>query len=74
MLPENLTIQVANVNYEITTEEYIQNKVVFLKEFGYPTVTAEEVREQVISVLEKKEWGQGLNVIGLFIQKDLLIQ
>lgn len=52
--------------------DYVRERVRTLREFGYPTLTHEEVEEQVKAVLEKKTFRAGLTVIGMILQKEVL--
>lgn len=65
-----LQINVQGVTKAISRKEYIQLKHEGLVQFGYNNLTVEEVETQLDAVLEGKEFGKGLNIIGMFIQKD----
>lgn len=49
-------------------DEYIRQKTRDLRDFGYPNLTEDEVREQLEKVLK----GEKLNVIGMFIEGDVV--
>lgn len=51
---------------EETEESYIRQKLSDLRDFGYPDLTLDEVRDQ----LEKVKKGEKLNVIGFMIKAD----
>jgi hypothetical protein len=48
-------------------DQYINQKLKDLREFGYPSLTREEVAEQ----LEKALNGEKLNVVGMMIKSDI---
>jgi hypothetical protein len=50
-------------------KDYVTAKTKDLKEWGYGSITEEEVLNQVNKVLKSEK----LSVIGLFIQKDIII-
>lgn len=47
--------------------KYITQKLKDLREFGYPTLTRDEVEKELEAALK----GEKLTVIGMFIQSDL---
>ena len=51
---------------ETTQEAYIKAKTQDLREFGYPTLSEDEVRQQLENVLA----GKKTTVIGEFIRSD----
>jgi len=53
---------------EVDTAKYVKAKTRDLREFGYSTLTEDEVRSQIIAVLN----GEKLNVIGMFIEGDIV--
>lgn len=57
----------------VDTERYVQAKLRALKEFGYSTLTATTVREQLGHVLEDHTMDEGLDVIGMFIKGDIVL-
>ncbi len=50
------------------TEKYVTAKTRDLRKFGYSTLTEDEVRGQLIAVLN----GEKLSVIGMFIEGDIV--
>lgn len=52
----------------VTKEQYIKAKTKDLREFGYVNLTEEDVSNQVENVIN----GEELNVIGMFIEKDIV--
>jgi hypothetical protein len=53
---------------EKTKEKYIKKKLRDLREFGYPNLTEDEVRQQLEKVLNDEP----INVIGMFIKSDVV--
>jgi len=51
---------------------YVEAKTKQLREFGYTTLTKDHVNEQVDAVLSKKEFGDGLTVIGMLMKDEIL--
>jgi len=57
---------------EVPREAYVKAKTKQLREFGYSTLTESHVDEQVDAVLQKKEFGKGMTVIGVFMKKEIV--
>jgi hypothetical protein len=57
---------------EVPRDAYVKAKTKQLREFGYSGLTEEHVNEQVDAVLSKKEFGDGLTVIGKFMEGELV--
>jgi hypothetical protein len=53
---------------EKTKEKYIKKKLQDLRQFGYPKLTEDEVRQQLEKVLNNEP----INVIGMFIKSDVV--
>jgi len=51
--------------------DYVRAKTKDLREFGYPDVTEKEVDEQITAIQEGRKFGNGLTVIGKFIEDDI---
>jgi hypothetical protein len=51
--------------------KYVQAKTKQLREFGYSTLTEAEVNEQIDALLAKKTFGEGLTVIGMFMEGEV---
>lgn len=51
---------------------YVKAKTKQLQEFGYPSLTEQEVDEQIDALLAGKKFGHGLTVIGMFMDKEVL--
>lgn len=69
-LPKTITIQMPDSDEQklVSTEDYIRAKTKTLKEFGYETLTQNEVREQLTKILAK----ENLSVIGMFMKDDVV--
>lgn len=52
----------------VSKEKYVAAKTKDLVEYGYATLTEEEVSKQVDNVLS----GAELSIIGMFIEKDIV--
>ena len=52
----------------VTKEKYIKAKTKDLREFGYTNLTEEEVRVQLEKILK----GEELDIIGMFMEKDIV--
>ena len=57
---------------EVPREAYVKAKTKQLRAFGYNDLTEEHVNEQVDAVLAKKEFGDGLTVIGKFMEDEIV--
>lgn len=72
-LPKTIKISIDHEEPRtVPTEAYVKGKLASLKEFGYATLTADAVREQLQHALDKHDMDNGLNVIGMFIKGDLV--
>ena len=63
-----VTIQVDGNNKTVSRADYIKAKTKTLLEFGYSTLTEDEVSKQLDNVLA----GRPLNAIGMFIEGDVV--
>ncbi len=54
----------------VSKQDYIKAKTGDLRNYGYETLTEEEVSMQLDRILK----GEELNVIGMFIEKDIVKQ
>ena len=57
---------------EVTRADYVTAKTKQLIEFGYGSLTEAQVNEQIDAVLAKKAFGDGLDVIGMMMQDEIL--
>lgn len=51
---------------------YVWAKTKNLREFGYDDLTEREVDAQITAILEGKEMGEGLTVIGAFMEDEIV--
>lgn len=56
----------------VTRSVYVKAKTKQLREFGYPSLTEAEVDEQIDALLQNKEFGKGLTVIGMFMEGEVI--
>lgn len=52
---------------------YVKAKTKQLREFGYPSLTEREVNEQIDCLIAGKTLGNGLTVIGKFMEEEVII-
>lgn len=57
----------------VTRKVYVEAKTKQLRAFGYTTLTEKEVDEQITALLEKKSFGDGLTVIGMFMDGEIFV-
>lgn len=70
---ETLQVNLGGRMGEVNRSEYVTAKTKQLREFGYPTVTQQEINEQITALLEGKTFGNGLTVIGMFMDDEIII-
>lgn len=58
---------------ELPIRTYAKAKAKALRDFGYPDVTEETVIEQIHAIRDKKKFGKGLTIIGMFVQDEIEI-
>jgi len=63
-----IKIKINDKEVLVDKEDYIVARTKDLKEFGYSSITEDDVRSQ----LEKVFKGEVLSVIGLFIKDDII--
>lgn len=68
MTPKLITIRVDGKTKTVDRNDYIKGKTAQLREFGYTTLTEDEVRRQLNNVYD----GTPRDVIGLFIERDIV--
>jgi len=72
-LPATVTVSLeGEAPRTVLTERYVHAKTKALKEFGYGNLLASTVREQLQHALAGHTMEQGLDVIGMFIERDLV--
>ena len=64
---DEITITHNGQRMVVALGDYVQAKVGDLRQFGFPTVTAAEIEEQLDLLLAGKSW---TNIIGSFIEDD----
>jgi len=68
MLPKTLKLKGMNAYKCVDTQAYINAKYRQLKEFGYSTLTIDEVQDQ----LECVYWGRPTTIIGKFMEDEVI--
>lgn len=58
----------------VPREAYVKAKTKQLKEFGYGDLDEAHVDEQITALLEGKKFGKGLTVIGMFMEKEIVVK
>ena len=66
-LPSAMSFEVDGERREVETDSYVAMKVKQLREFGFPTVTAETVEKELLRLLGGQKWK---TVIGCMIEGD----
>jgi hypothetical protein len=69
-----LRIKLEGREYAVPRKAYAIKKTKQLQEFGYPSLTVDELEKQIDALLAKKEFGKGLTVIGMFMDGEVLSQ
>lgn len=70
-LVDPLEVQTDTDKGFIERARYAKSKLRALREFGYPDLTDSEIERQIDAVLTGKKFGQGLTVIGMFLENEL---
>lgn len=55
----------------VDRKDYVRAKTKALQEFGYPALTEKDVDTQIDALIEGKEFGKGLTVIGMFMEGEV---
>lgn len=71
-LPKQIEIDQDGDRGWVDTEKYIKAKTKALQEFGYGSISENDVWEQLQHVLDGHKMDQGLTVIGMFINNDIV--
>jgi len=58
---------------EVPRKAYVKAKTKQLREFGYAALTEDEVNNQIDALLAKKPFGDGLTVIGMFMEDEVVV-
>jgi hypothetical protein len=69
----NIKVKIEGVTGEVPREKYVKAKCKQLREFGYGNLTPLEVDEQITALLDRKEVGKGLTVIGVFMEEEVIV-
>lgn len=56
----------------VDRSKYVKAKTCQLKEFGYVHLTEKDVDEQIDALIAGKKFGDGLTVIGMFMEGEVL--
>lgn len=67
-IPDTIIIKVDDKTKTVDTDAYIKAKTKQMQEFGFQTVTEETISKQLENVLTGKE----LDIIGMFIESDII--
>lgn len=70
--PTTLRIKLEGREYKVPRKAYAIKKTAQLKEFGYPSLTVDEVEAQIDALMNNKKLGDGLTVIGMFMEGEIL--
>lgn len=73
ILPAKLWVSIDGHKKHVATAAYVGAKCNQLREFGYANLTEETVREQLLALINGKKLGEGLTVIGGFMQDEILL-
>lgn len=68
-----LKVVIDGKRLDVSRGDYVTAKTAQLQEFGYPGLTEQEVDKQITALLEKKEFGKGLTVIGMFMEGEVVV-
>lgn len=69
---EKLTVVIDYKEAVVPRAAYVKAKTKQLREFGYPELTEAEVDAQIDALLTNKKLGDGLTVIGMFMEDEVL--
>lgn len=67
-----LKIKLEGREYTVPRKAYAIKKTAQLREFGYPSLTVDELEKQIDALLSGKNLGDGLTVIGMFMEGEVL--
>lgn len=62
-LPRQIYIDQDGEHNRVDTEKYVKAKTIALKEFGYSSITEDDVREQLQHLLDGHDMNQGLTIV-----------
>ena len=69
---KEIKIKVEGKTVIVSRANYVKAKTKQLQEFGYETLTEKNVEDQIEAIKAKKKFGEGLTVIGMFMQDELI--
>lgn len=69
----DLKISIDGVIRVVPRTAYVAAKTKQMVEFGYPNLTVKDVDAQVTALIEGKKFGDGLTVIGMFMQDEVVL-
>lgn len=70
--PSTLRIKLEGREHTVPRKAYAIKKVAQLREFGYSSLTVDELEEQIDALMADKKLGDGLTVIGMFMEGEVL--
>lgn len=70
--PSTLRIKLEGREYTMPRKAYAIKKTAQLREFGYPSLTVDALEEQIDALMADKKLGDGLTVIGMFMEGEVL--
>jgi len=56
----------------VSRDQYCMAKAKQMVEFGYAGITAGHVDKQIVAVLARQKFGDGLDIIGKFMEGEVL--
>jgi len=68
-IPENINVNIDGRKGVVSSCHYIKAKTKQLREFGYSTLTEDEVKVQLCKLLNNEE----LDVIGMFMEDEVVV-
>jgi hypothetical protein len=68
---ETITIQVNGLIKRVSLDDYVRAKTKSLIEFGYTTLTEDEVRNKVMSIVDGEKQK---DIIGMYCEDDIVRQ
>jgi hypothetical protein len=69
---DTLTISHDGKTKTVSRSVYAKAKLKQLREFGYTSLTLSEIENQISAILEGVEFGDGLTVIGMFMEDEII--
>ena len=69
---QKLRIKLEGQEYTVPRKSYAIKKTAQLREFGYRSLTVDELDEQIDALTTGKKLGDGLTVIGMFMEGEVI--